>query len=309
MKTKIIPFDLETAKKIQAGEIEGRIVTNNGYSVRIICFDKRTSSGYPILGLIDYPNQSEMCKAFNVYGLCYGQPVEYILQIELPEETPQTFHTEFPKGHAVLHGNTIICVKEEASKHEFKEGDRVIINVDRCRPKLFFELYQNKVGTVRFTNNSGICVIVDDGKFQDIFIPSELKFLSQQNNNSDVSDRNYRVNGDYQFKIGDKVICYLDSIKMGEIVGRNTNGTFIVKNMLGGMFVAHADDMELHKPHEFKPFDKVLVRSSDELFWSCDLFSHIDNGTYVCIGGGWSQCIPYEGNEHLVGTTDKPKEE
>ena len=27
MKTKIIPFDLETAKKIQAGEIEGRIVT------------------------------------------------------------------------------------------------------------------------------------------------------------------------------------------------------------------------------------------------------------------------------------------
>ena len=64
-----------------------------------------------------------------------------------------------------------------------------------------------------------------------------------------------------------------------------------------------------HKKHEFKPFDKVLVRSCDELFWSCDLFSHVNNDIYICIGGGWSQCISYEGNEHLVGTTNKPKEE
>ena len=26
-------------------------------------------------------------------------------------------------------------------------------------------------------------------------------------------------------------------------------------------------------------------------------------------GHGWLYCIPYEGHEHLVGTTDKPKEE
>lgn len=37
MKTKIIPFDLETAKKIQAGEIEGRIKTKTNKDVRIIC--------------------------------------------------------------------------------------------------------------------------------------------------------------------------------------------------------------------------------------------------------------------------------
>ena len=41
MKTKIIPFDLETAKKIQAGEVEGRILTKEGdFTARIICFDK-----------------------------------------------------------------------------------------------------------------------------------------------------------------------------------------------------------------------------------------------------------------------------
>ena len=29
MKTKIIPFDLETAKKIQAGEIKGKIIRDS----------------------------------------------------------------------------------------------------------------------------------------------------------------------------------------------------------------------------------------------------------------------------------------
>ena len=38
MKTKIIPFDLETAKKIQAGEIEGRVMSHNA-EARIIDLD------------------------------------------------------------------------------------------------------------------------------------------------------------------------------------------------------------------------------------------------------------------------------
>ena len=39
MKTKIIPFDLEIAKKIQAKEINGRIVQNNGLPATILAFD------------------------------------------------------------------------------------------------------------------------------------------------------------------------------------------------------------------------------------------------------------------------------
>lgn len=59
--------------------------------------------------------------------------------------------------------------------------------------------------------------------------------------------------------------------------------------------------------HQFKPFDKVLVRDIDEHEWECSLFSHIDEeGYYVCVGSWWMQCIPYEGNEHLLGTKNKP---
>lgn len=61
---------------------------------------------------------------------------------------------------------------------------------------------------------------------------------------------------------------------------------------------------------ELKPFDKVLVRDRDDRKWGCDFFCHLGDkeGVFVCISSWWRQCIPYEGNEHLLGTTKKPEE-
>ena len=55
---------------------------------------------------------------------------------------------------------------------------------------------------------------------------------------------------------------------------------------------------------EFKPFDKVLVRDSKSSKWRVNLFSHknIDE-PYYCVYASWNYCIPYKGNEHLLGTT------
>lgn len=64
--------------------------------------------------------------------------------------------------------------------------------------------------------------------------------------------------------------------------------------------------IEVKPECEFKPFDKVLVRDNyKDSKWGCDLFSHKnEDGLYVCIGQIWENCIPYEGNEHLLGTTE-----
>ena len=61
---------------------------------------------------------------------------------------------------------------------------------------------------------------------------------------------------------------------------------------------------------EFKMFDKVLVRDSDQGQWRTNFYSHLDdNGDHVCIMGIWNQCIPYnENTAHLVGTNE-PYEE
>lgn len=64
------------------------------------------------------------------------------------------------------------------------------------------------------------------------------------------------------------------------------------------------------KEYDFKPFDKVLVRDCDKDKWNLNLFSCINNDSndwkYVCLMNVWKQCIPYEGNEHLLDTTNSP---
>ena len=64
------------------------------------------------------------------------------------------------------------------------------------------------------------------------------------------------------------------------------------------------------KKSEFKAFDRVLVRDNDDERWQAAYYDQYltNNGAYShrVIGEGYfSQCIPYEGNEHLLGTTDK----
>lgn len=66
---------------------------------------------------------------------------------------------------------------------------------------------------------------------------------------------------------------------------------------------------DLSKPQQFKPFDKVLVKDFENKEWHANIFSHIENDSeyqFTCIQGAWRYCIPYEGNEHLLGTTDSP---
>ena len=63
---------------------------------------------------------------------------------------------------------------------------------------------------------------------------------------------------------------------------------------------------------QFKPFDKVVVRTSDEVtkHWHCSVFSHLNENSewpYIMITGFcYKHCLPYnEMTAKLVGTTDE----
>ena len=68
--------------------------------------------------------------------------------------------------------------------------------------------------------------------------------------------------------------------------------------------------VDIKKEYQFKPFEKVLVRDSYEDEWRASFFSHIREGyaKYVTTGLVWKFCIPYEGNEYLLGTTNNVEE-
>lgn len=62
--------------------------------------------------------------------------------------------------------------------------------------------------------------------------------------------------------------------------------------------------MYLKPKVELRPFDKVLVRDSKSDNWRANLFGYIDKDDYYhCVYANWVYCIPYAGNESLLGTT------
>lgn len=70
---------------------------------------------------------------------------------------------------------------------------------------------------------------------------------------------------------------------------------------------------DIKTEHQFKPFERVLVRDICDDIWKATFFSHIkdnDNSAYkyVCNCLSWRQCIPYEGNESLLGTNKDAEE-
>ena len=66
--------------------------------------------------------------------------------------------------------------------------------------------------------------------------------------------------------------------------------------------------MDLKTKVELKPFDKVLVRDGKDEIWEPAFFfrnlSQFNGYNYQTVGGEWRvYCVPYIGNESLLGTT------
>lgn len=95
------------------------------------------------------------------------------------------------------------------------------------------------------------------------------------------------------------------SLELASITDRNKLFSTIVKS-------GYKYDKEQHKlvKQEFKPFDKVLVRYKDTDTWEADIYldyhKEAEYYCYKCTRMNYHYCIPYEGNEYLLGTTDSP---
>lgn len=235
-----VPFEVELAKKIANGEVDGRIVTDNGNVVRIVCFDMLDDKGR-IIGLRKDDNYKEIALTFNDSGYCVQNPSRKLM-LEIPE------YMTFKDGDVVVTGNIAVVIRNP--KMNDLNG-------------FCFRLYV----AYDFKKNS-LLYCAD-------FINQERTRLATENEKQ-------------------KLIEALKSSK-------EPKAKEYLKRFFG---------VEQKQEYEFKPFDKVLVKDHDEdSEWRCGLFSHKnEDGLYICVGSIYEQCIPYEGNEHLLGTTDKMEE-
>lgn len=71
---------------------------------------------------------------------------------------------------------------------------------------------------------------------------------------------------------------------------------------------------DIKQEHKFEPFEKVLCRDYKDSVWEADFFGFkVKNETetsfiYRCVGNIYKYCIPYKGNEHLLGTNKNVEE-
>lgn len=115
-----------------------------------------------------------------------------------------------------------------------------------------------------------------------------------------------------KFKVGDK-ITYRDIVYT--IVGIDGD-YYSVKSVIGeiGLLPIFSENAYDLIPKKFdisslKPYDKVLVRDDNNSVWINAFFGFYDTlitkrYPFVASAVNWAQCIPYEGNEHLLNTTD-----
>ena len=240
-RTATIPFDLETAKKINIGEIAGRIVTEKGQNRAEIVYEDN-SSNCPLLVVIH--SISVSADWFSATGKALSS--ENRLLLEVPE------YITFKDGEVL------------------SNEDGSFIFILNIHGKYLTSLYASLA--------AGTSLNISDN-------------IAASENNIE----RYRLATDSEKQ---KMI---KALKKSE----NPKAKEYLKRFFG---------IKEEPKYDFKPFDKVLVKYYEDDNWEGNLFIRTitddqDGETkYECLNGTvYVYCIPFEGNEYLLGTAENPE--
>lgn len=133
--------------------------------------------------------------------------------------------------------------------------------------------------------------------------------------NGDYTEFNTTINYYKDHTFGEEDVCDTECFVKANDEQKKTLFIAAAEKYYGGQYNPETLQVEPVKVVEpkcsFKPFDKVLVRCNEDSVWRCELFSHYNTFNkqcpYVCLSSVYKCCIPYEGNQHLLGTTNNPK--
>lgn len=189
----------------------------------------------------------------------------------------QDYHLEDNKDAAQTYINTIEerlggklnldTLEIEKAQPEFKDGDVLFV---KCKGSAFIEIFN-------YSKNNG-----------DLYDHASL----------DTTTHELDISGEYK-------IFKENIMEIRLATEEEKQQLFDALEKKGKAWDAEKKQIVDLKPKvELKPFDKVLVRDFSRDKWSISFFSFKKEDCYVCINHcSWNQCIPYIGNESLLGTT------
>lgn len=213
----------------------------------------------------------------------------------------------------------------------FKDGDICYIKIGNRKIGYYENIFIfkgiNENNYIkRYVNLHCNSLLIDDSAVCKINDVKEIRFATEEEKEKlfqAIKDNGYRWNAETKtleklivpkFKVGDRIRSVI-SLSYYTIIDIEDD-QYVIKPDDPEKFPYHIHfsletDYELVPKFDIntlKPFDKVLVRGDVGQRWTIDFFGFMDNKKgypFVCVGHYVTQCIPYEGNEHLLGKTDE----
>lgn len=263
------PFDIELARQVISGKIKGKFITRDGNDVEIIALDVINSSNTPVVASIN-TGGTRSTLSYHEDGYYYSPNDE----------------TDF---------DLLILLERDMGGHKFKDGDILTIKPN------------NEMIILRITEKgyfSYYAILWRDGSVR---IPSlGYEFI--------VDPRQCRLSNDCEkarfikaLKDGGNIICDMILERFfGIKEDDDENDEDNTENE-----PANEDEAPESPDDRLKPFQGVIVRSRNGDTWIADIFSNVSGNDdvkfYCCVGGSWEQCLPFEGNEKLLGTNIDPE--
>lgn len=277
----------------------GDVVISTSNNIHLIsCHDK------------NYGGWESCCSI--IYGKFDSTKTVHVIPTRLAteEEKEKLFQAIKDNGY---HWNNETKTLEELPK--FKDGD-VVVAEDSESQLFLLKKYLNKDSS----SHDGYCYFGWDFQNNTLFEKGNWRF--DRLATKEEKEKLFQIIKDngYRWDEKTKTLEKLSIFKVGDKI-RRKNNTTIIKTighiysdgyaLYDGhlLYFKEQDEWEL-VPNKFdiatlKPFDQVLVRDFDDETWEINFFSRLlDNKHFKCLDLSYVQCIPYEGNEHLLGTTD-----
>lgn len=243
----VVPFDLNTARKIKSGEIEGSVLVDNIE--------------------IEFVYESKNCAS--PYNLLFVKKDGYGISAIYANTEGCTF------------GNATLELRVEAGAY-FKKGDILISTLGN--PFIYN-------GIINREGDMG-CIygISAYGEITSEEVPIWTSVCSED------KSKYVRLATEEEKKSFAERIANTESFEKTEIIKKYLSKYEYL--------------LDEQKKCDFKPFDQVLVRASNLGNWNLHLFARVreEEYKYECLGGlRYKECIPYQGNEHLLGAAENPE--
>lgn len=215
----------------------------------------------------------------------------------------------FPKGKTTWKG----------FQRPFKDGDVVFCNDNIAIFKEWGDATLFRTYVKLYIHRESIDI---DFPLFGKYVRKETRFATEKEKEKlfkAIKENGYRWNAEKKeleslivpkFKVGDRIKSIISQLVY--TIKEVRENAYLVEEKTGCFFVPFCLERNYELvPNKFdistlKPFkSEVLVRHTDIGLWRPAIFGFIsDNGFGVVGGNAYEQCIPYKGNEHLMGKFD-----